>query len=435
MNIPKQLQNPELRFVLLGKWDYWKNNKTKEVKRVNHEQYLEFKENKDWQPCGKMPFESAWATNGYSFDNQKLILHVANGNNIGIIGGYGRLVILDIDDPQLGEILQDKLNTFTTKTGSGGKHFYFYTNDEIENCVLANQMGEIRAKNYQVVVAGCTHPSGVEYEVFRDVPIREIKKEELDEFIRPYLRPQIKQNSVFLEQPKVEDTSRSGLEYRKVLSLLREGKTDDEINKIMMAYAKWASSPEQYKIHTLNSAKEFLSTNPLNKASKVFSNKGQAEIFNEIQPIFYDKNGLWWLWNSDEYRWKVVDDVDILNMISDATGEDIITPKNRTIILNSLKQEGRKRIPQQIKPTWIQFKDTIVDIETNERINADSKYFITNPIPYALPEDDLQDTPVMDRIFKEWVGESHIRTLYEIISYCMLSDYPINRLFCFIVQA
>ena len=175
-----------------------------------------------------------------------------------------------------------------------------------------------------------------------------------------------------------------------------------------------------------------IATNNIKKASKVFSNKGQAEIFNEIQPIFYDKNGLWWLWNSDEYRWKVVDDVDILNMISDATGEDVITPKNRTIILNSLKQEGRKKLPQQIKNTWIQFNDTIVDIETNERIPADSKYFITNPMPYALPEDNLEDTPVMDRIFEEWVGKDHVRTLYEIIAYCMLSDYPINRLFCFI---
>lgn len=53
-------------------------------------------------------------------------------------------------------------------------------------------------------------------------------------------------------------------------------------------------------------------------------------------------------------------------------------------------------------------------------------------MPYSLPQDDNLETPVMDRIFTEWVGESHKRTLYEIISYCMLSDYPINRLFCFI---
>ena len=172
--------------------------------------------------------------------------------------------------------------------------------------------------------------------------------------------------------------------------------------------------------------------NPIKKIGRVFSNKGQAEIFNEIQPIFYDKNGLWWLWNSNEYKWTVVDDVDILNMISDATGEDIITPKNRTIILNSLKQEGRKRIPREIKNTWIQFRDTIIDIETQEKIPASSEYFITNPLPYSLPYNDNSETPIMDKIFEEWVGKKYIKTLYEIISYCMLSDYPINRLFCFI---
>jgi len=38
----------------------------------------------------------------------------------------------------------------------------------------------------------------------------------------------------------------------------------------------------------------------------------------------------------------------------------------------------------------------------------------------------------MDRIFEEWVGKDYVKTLYEIIAYCLLPDYPINRLFCFV---
>lgn len=167
------------------------------------------------------------------------------------------------------------------------------------------------------------------------------------------------------------------------------------------------------------------------KAAKIFSHKGRAEMFNELQPIFYDKNGLWWLWNSNEYSWEIVDEVDILNMVTDATGQDVIEPKNRTIILNSLKQEGRKKIPQQIKPTWIQFKDKIVDIETGDQINASPDYFVTNPIPWPL-ETEVYDTPNMDRIFTEWVGESNKEILYEILAYCLLSDLPLHRIFCFI---
>ena len=38
----------------------------------------------------------------------------------------------------------------------------------------------------------------------------------------------------------------------------------------------------------------------------------------------------------------------------------------------------------------------------------------------------------MDKIFEEWVGKKYIKTLYEILAYCLIPDYPIHRLFCFI---
>jgi P4 family phage/plasmid primase-like protien len=168
------------------------------------------------------------------------------------------------------------------------------------------------------------------------------------------------------------------------------------------------------------------------QAAKVFGKKGQAEQFENIQPLFFDKNGLWWLWNNNLYKWEIVDEVDILNMIEKATGQDIITPKERTLILNSLKQEGRKHIPLPIKPTWIQFKNEIFDVITGERFEATAKYFVTNPIPYNLNKDNVEYTPIMDKIFEEWVGKDYIKTLYEILAYSMIPDYPINRLFCFI---
>jgi len=168
------------------------------------------------------------------------------------------------------------------------------------------------------------------------------------------------------------------------------------------------------------------------KTSKVFSLEGQAEHFNQIQPLFYDKSGNFWLWDMDLKFWEIVDDTDVLNMISNATGEDVVSSKNRTEIINALKQEGRKKIPEDIKPRWIQFKDKIFDIETGEQFEATPKYFVTNPIPYTLHPDKFEQTPIMDKIFEEWVGKEYVKTLYEIISYCLLPDYPIHRLFCLI---
>jgi len=137
-----------------------------------------------------------------------------------VIGGYGNLRILDIDDSDLGEALQKKLDTFTIQTGGGGRHFYFISDYE-ENHVLVNELGELRAKNYQVVSAPCKHPSGNFYQVINDTKIKEISAEELKELIKPYLREKLEIE--FKDRPK--DTSGSGLEYRRVLALIREGKS------------------------------------------------------------------------------------------------------------------------------------------------------------------------------------------------------------------
>ncbi len=168
------------------------------------------------------------------------------------------------------------------------------------------------------------------------------------------------------------------------------------------------------------------------KASSVFTTEGQVENFNKIQPLFYDKSGLWWLWNLNNKSWELVDEIDILNMIKDTTGEDTVSSKNRTEILNALKQEGRRNIPKPIKPTWIQFKDKIVDIVSGERFEATPEYFATNPIPWELNKDNFEETPTIDKIFEEWVGKKYVKTLHEILAYCLLPDYPIHRLFCFI---
>lgn len=153
------------------------------------------------------------------------------------------------------------------------------------------------------------------------------------------------------------------------------------------------------------------------------------QIFN-IQPYFFDKSRSWWLWNSLLYKWEIVDEDDILNLVSYKSTADTISTKEKSEIINSMKQFGRRKIPKKIKKTWIQFQDEIWDIKTTEKFKVSPEYFVTNPISYKVS--GLSDTPNMDRIFEEWVGKEYVNTLYEIIAYCILPDYPINRLFCFI---
>ena len=150
--IPEQLQNPEFRFCLL-------------------------------KPKDKIPFEKAWQKNGYKFNDPKLLKHIENGGNYGCIGGYGNLIIIDKDK----EDLKIDLNTFTIKTGGGGKHMYVIS-DYDTNHIFIDEMGEVRAKDYQVVGPDCTHPSGNKYEIFKDIPITKFSSDAVAMLIKPYIR-------------------------------------------------------------------------------------------------------------------------------------------------------------------------------------------------------------------------------------------------------
>src|SRR3989344_7380977 len=183
--IPKQLQNPYFRFVKLGLLNSWKNQKTKTFKTFDPKEYEVLKQDKVWKPQGKAPQELGWQkTNNYTYDDISLLEHL---NNLGIIGGYGSLCILDIDNRELAEELLNKFETFTVKTGSQGYHFYFKSPHKT-NHVFKDKNGEWRADRYQAVIPPSRHPNGNYYEVLKDLPIKELSEQETIVIISPYLR-------------------------------------------------------------------------------------------------------------------------------------------------------------------------------------------------------------------------------------------------------
>jgi len=169
-----------------------------------------------------------------------------------------------------------------------------------------------------------------------------------------------------------------------------------------------------------------------NKIGSFFYKKDLAEKIIELQPCYYDKARNWWLWNWSETKWERVDETDILNAIERQATINTINSKEKNEMLEALKQVSRKNQPADIKPTWIQFKNEILDIETGEKFRALPQWFVTNPIPWKLHEEGYELTPKIDEIFEEWVGKDYVQVLYEILAYCMIPDYPIHRIFCFI---
>ncbi len=384
----------------------------------------------------KKPFEKEWQK-GRCFDDPKLLEHLKNGGNYGVIGGHGKLRILDIDNRELAIKVMEQLRTFTIKTPGGGYHFYFLS-DYDKNHVLIDDKGELRANNYMVVGPGCYaedlkkgHKGS--YNIARDTAINTLSTEQILKVIKPYMR----EESVSTTKTTKRDTTRSARDFREVMKLIILGKNKDEIFKEMQAFAKWSESTDKYREHQYKNAQIYVDKQQEAKvehkvevASEAFIRLSQAKKFVETQPLFYDKSGMWWIWNFDKFCYELTDEIDLLNGICKAMNLDTTNSKIKTEIINGLKQIGRQSIPKDAEKTWVQFKNKVIDISNGNVFDATSNYFITNPIPWDMG--DSENTPTMDNLFKEWVGEKYVKKLYEIIAYCCLRDYPIHLIFCLI---
>lgn len=117
-----------------------------------------------------------------------------------MLGGFGNLIIFDADDSILSQLIEEKLpRTFTVKTPSSGYHYYFYCKDICKKIVLTKNYkhyGEIISKGGQVVGPGSIHPDTLtEYEVYHDLPIREVSLENFYPVLGDYIQDNITSHS------------------------------------------------------------------------------------------------------------------------------------------------------------------------------------------------------------------------------------------------
>lgn len=154
-----------------------------------------------------------------------------------------------------------------------------------------------------------------------------------------------------------------------------------------------------------------------------------AENFYQLQPFFYDKNNLFWIWDANKNKYEIVDDVHLISLIDDYLGREHHLVQARNEIIESLKIIGRKKIPKDLPKDCIQFSNLIISLTTGERFKPSPNYLCTNPIDWSLSNE--AETPIIDGLFRQWVKtEDEVKLLYEIIAYCLLPDYPLARIFC-----
>lgn len=153
-----------------------------------------------------------------------------------------------------------------------------------------------------------------------------------------------------------------------------------------------------------------------------------AEAMQRTNPIIYDKTKQFWIWDGIRTMWFMVDETDVFNTLRKVAGlRGGVVGSARSTYLQAIKLTGREFEVKEPEDRWVAFADCVIDLKTGDRFKATKEYMFTNTIPHKYG--DSIETPTIDRLFTEWVGEEWAELLYEIVAYCLYNRYPIHRAF------
>jgi len=441
----------------------------------------------------KRAVEKNWQLyRNYEYNDDELVKWIEDGKNYGVLAGINNLVILDFDHPtqeMKKELLKIMPETFVVRTGSGGLHFYYFADRKVKNRRIERGDGvglDIQASRKFVVGPNSIHPSGNLYLVVKNKEITRVNWKKIEELLKQFgFGTEELVNKYVMENENVKGSIIAVLEKWKpgimkemkiyhdeyygahplhgsttgrnfyvnptknvwycfrhgigggILSLIallegmvtceelvEKGFTTDKLKKAIDI------AREKYDI-IIESREDVLKKMIMNAMEHKEGFYELAKELIKVLPIYYDENHIWWLWDPTEKRWKMVDETEILRIsINTMKYAGILTESNKRVFFNAVQVVSRENKPQEPPKSWIQFKNKIVDIETGEIIEPSPKWFMINVIPWELGRN--VETPMIDKLFIDWVGEEYKQTLYEVIAYSMLRDYPIHRLFCLV---
>jgi len=420
----------------------------------------------------KIPYEKGWQSNFKTYEHADA--HLQLGLNYGVVCEQDDIRVLDTDNPELTEYALESLpKTFSVKTGGGGVHFYYKIKHMTSKVILQKgdiHYGEIQGPKTQVVGPHSIHPNGNKYKILRDLPITEITLEDIKFSLKDFY--DIKENKVYEKEKEtfdlmsVVDTSgltkngnelqgshpvhgsTGGMNFTVNASkglwhcfrhntggdawywlAVKEGVLDcgdcthgmlrgDKFIEVKKKAIQQGLIKDDYKNKlTQNIIEAFGDMTIPNKVSE----------FLKVQPIHYDEAKNWWIWQHQKCTWKMLDETNLLVSVKKVSGFYQYQSKWKNEFLELLKQQSREQQPKQIPVEWIQFGTHFHNIETGEKTQATHEYFTINSVPHEVAI--TENTPIIDKIFTEWVGEEYVLLLKQVIAYCTYRAFPIQRIF------
>ena len=481
--IPKQLQNPDFRFLKL------------KIK-------------------GKEPtFDMIeWQKKNFEYNDTELLNHLIKGGNYGIIGGYGNLILIDSDSEEINEIAKTMPETFTIKTGSPEEyknHYYYIVEKPIKAIRLSREkvgdLGDIRGIGQYVVAPTSIHPSGNEYRVIKDVPIARISSTKIKEYFKNYIDGERNdenkkypidttfRNSRFIKECRVPDylinnkikgnTSKNWTLFPYVVDILHNRRVSQSVyvelckkqGHSIGAIKGWVKKAHEGKLAKTSCKKmqEYLKKFhpelinkicekcPLYKTTKIVKQIKNNQNYNELQ-----KKVLTYLTlrerdkatelivkeiEKENYIYTTRDDVKSEMWIYNEgiyipQGKSFVREFCRKILMEAFTSQLANNVIAKIETdTYIEhdkfFKTNyifevpllngILDIKTRELKPFNPKKIFFNKLP--IQYDPSAECENILKHFKTILrDESDVKVIIELFGYCLLKEYPIEKAFMFV---
>lgn len=431
------------------------------------------------RPRDKRPVGSWKDAQEKHYNTQELKKHFEEGGNLGFVCGPVSgpdglsLVVLDFDNREAFEKLTGSIpETLVIETsekapGWRGKQIYLFTKGKIKTIPIKDRNGRelisIRGAGAYVVAPRSTHPKGLKYEVALDLPIKEVPLEFFEELrLKVYEAFNLEQRGNIDIRRLLEGVEEGGRDNAlvKLLHFLRrsgEGK-ESALKKIFewnrrnrppidhnLIYQKaeyhyglsepytyrYEQAPEEWQV------KEDLKLKRKEGARRVLVSRGfmprpyTQDIIDRYEGhIFYEYGAdRLWGYNPKTGIWEDVEPEIIKTLREGLLGEEQIKTHFVNEVLADIKGLTYK-IERPQEPHWryVCVKNGVFDLKEGVLLPHSPRWFFLNQIPYDIDE-EIQECPTIDRLFDEWVGAGHKNKLYEMAAYCLIREYPYQKLF------
>ncbi len=144
----------------------------------------------------------------------------------------------------------------------------------------------------------------------------------------------------------------------------------------------------------------------------------------------YDKFKRLWIYDSHKNIWKDTAQLDINSILRKGIlGDDDLKRYCVAEIIADLQGltytgEGISEPPAHLIP----FNNGIYDLEKEELLDYSPQFFFINKLAVNIDEQN-QECPTIDKIFRQLVNSRDIDTLYEILGYTFYRKYPYPKVF------